>query len=419
VSDVTVVGAGMAGLICASDLTRAGLDVTVLESAEAIGGRVRTDRLDGFRLDHGFQILLTAYPQVKARINVDALGLGEFASGATVRTPAGMQRLSNPLQRPGDLLETLRNPVATVADKLRAGRLVADVLVTPPKRLLRRPDTSTAERLERAGFSAGFVDSFWRPFFSGIQLDPDLEVSSRRFDIVLRMLAAGATGLPREGIAAIPAQVAAGIPAAAIRLSTAVGSVMPGVTTLTDGERLATKAVVVATDGPSAHRLLGRRVPDPGSRHVAACWFSLPTAPVRGPFIMLDGCSGGPAKNVVVMSEVQPSYAPPGRALLVAAVPGPAALDPGLAEQVTAQLARWFDLGESELELLRTDVIPHGQPLQNPPLAVRRRVDLGDGIFVCGDHRDTASLQGAMFSGERTAEAVLRHLSGKGVELGS
>ncbi|WP_305883317.1 NAD(P)/FAD-dependent oxidoreductase [Conexibacter sp. DBS9H8] len=414
-SDVIVVGAGVAGLVCAADLVRAGVDVTVLEASDGIGGRVRTDQIDGFRLDRGFQILLSAYPQVRRRLDLEALGVSPFTSGALVRTAAtdttaALARLANPLRHPQDLLATVRSPVATVADKLALTRLVLDVCATPPRQLLRRPDTTTGERLRRAGFSARFTDAFWRPFFAGIQLDPELAVSSRRFDITLRMLALGRTGVPRAGIGAIPARLAAPIPPDRLRLATPVREVSATGVLTAAGERLGARAVVVATDGPSAHRLIGATVPDPGSRPVAACWFSLRAAPVRGPWLLLDGVSGGPAANVVVMSEVAPSYAPPGRALVVAAVPGPAATDPNLGERVRDQLAGWFDADRSDLELIRTDVIPHGQPDQRPPLPIRRRVEIGGGLFVCGDHRDTASLQGAMFSGERTAAAVRRRL---------
>jgi phytoene dehydrogenase-like protein len=414
VSDVVIVGAGMAGLVCAADLTRAGIGVTVVEATDGIGGRVRTDQLDGFLLDRGFQILLTAYPQVRRRIDLARLELGTFIPGAIVRTPQGTSRLSNPLHRPQDILATVTSPVGSLRDKLRLAELVLDVVARPARSLLRRPDMATGARLASLGFSRTFVDSFWRPFFAGIQLDPDLEVSSRRFDITLRMLVTGATGLPRAGIMAIPAQIAEAIAPSAIRLGAPVQSVGTGAVTLESGERLPARAVVIATDGPAAHRLVGARVPDPGSRPVAACWFSLPEPPVRGPYLMLDGISGEPAKNVVVMSEVQPSYAPAGRALVVAAVPGPEAFAPDLADRVGAQLSRWFDLTSGELELLRTDVIPHGQPLQTPPLSIKRRVDFGEGMFVCGDHRDTASLQGAMFSGERTAQSVLAHLRAGG-----
>ena len=412
VVEVAIVGAGLAGLVCAQELARAHVECTIFEASDGVGGRVRTDSIDGFLLDRGFQILLTEYPQVRRRIDVDALGLADFEPGAVVRTATGMHRVSDPLRRPSDLPRTLFSPVGSLADKLRAARLVLDVRSHSVRDLLHRPDTSTARRLAGAGFSEAFITAFWRPLFAGIQLDPDLEVSSRRFDAILRMLAVGSTGLPRDGMGAIPTQIAAALRADSVRLSSPVAAVERGAVQLEDGERIGARAVVVATDGPSAHRLLGTRVPDPGSRAAACCWYAVASAPRRGPYLMLDGEGTGPALNVVVMSEVQRSYAPAGRALIAAAVPGPAALGPNLAERVCEQLARWFGASSSDLTHLRTDVIPHGQPAQPPPLNPRRRVDLGDGLFVCGDHRDTASIQGAMFSGERTAAAVLRRLRG-------
>jgi len=209
---------------------------------------------------------------------------------------------------------------------------------------------------------------------------------------------------------AIPAQIAATLSAEGLRLKAPVAAVKPGTIQLEDGERIGASAVVVATDGPSAHRLLGEAVPDPGSRAVGCCWYALETPPLRGPFLMLDGEGTGPALNVVAMSEVQRSYAPARRTLIAAAVPGPRALEGDMSRLVSEQLARWFDASTTDFTHLRTDVIPHGQPAQPPPLDPRRRVDLGEGLFVCGDHRDTASIQGAMFSGERTATAVLRRL---------
>ncbi len=411
---MVIVGAGLAGLTCASDLARAGLECRVLEASDGIGGRVRTDRIDGFLLDRGFQILLCAYPQVQARLDLEALGLGLFEPGALVRSGSGMHRLSDPRRRPGQLAQTLKAPVGSPADKLRAARLVLGLMRRPVGELLRRADMSTAERLDRAGFSDRFIEAFWRPLFAGIQLDPDLEVSSRRFETILKMLAQGATGLPRAGIGAIPEQLAGGLGEETVRTGATVARIEGLEAVLEDGERIAGRAVVVATDGPTAHRLLGPAVDDPGSRAAACCWFAAASPPQRGATLLLDGKSGGPALNVVVMSEVQPSYAPPGRALVACAVPGPWALEQGLTEQVREQLAGWFGSMAGDWEHLRTDVIAHGQPSQAPPLAPRRRVALGGGVFVCGDHRDTASIQGAMFSGERTAVAVRRWLDGAG-----
>ncbi len=412
-TDVAIVGAGLAGLTCAQDLTRAGLQCSVLEASDGVGGRVRTDAVDGFLLDRGFQILLSAYPQVKQRIDTAALNVGHFEPGALVRkADGGMHRISDPLRRPLRLGSALRSSVGSLPDKLRAGRLVLDVRTHSVRELLRRPDMSTADRLSRAGLSNEYISEFWGPLFAGIQLDPDLEVSSRRFDTILRMIAAGSTGLPREGMGAIPEQLAQSLPSDTVRLHAPADSVEPGAVVLRGGERVRARAVVVATDGPAAKRLLPRRVEDPGSRAAACCWFSASTAPAAGPTLMLEGAGKGPALNVVVMSEVQPSYAPAGRALVAAAVPGPSALDPKLDDRVRDQLADWFGSTTADWTHLRTDVIPHGQPLQRPPLNTKQSVTLGQGLFVCGDHRDTASIQGAMFSGERTAEAVLRRLRG-------
>jgi phytoene dehydrogenase-like protein len=411
-TDVLVVGAGLAGLTCAVDLTRAGFECRVLEASDGVGGRVRTDRVDGYRLDRGFQILLTAYPEVRARLDVGALDLGLFDPGAVVRVGGAFHTVADPLRRPLDLPSTLAAPIGTLADKLRLARLVLDVRTHPVATLLRRPDTTTAERLRRAGFSPRMVETFWRPLFAGIQLDPGLEVSSRRFDLILRMLAVGSTGVPADGMGAVPDQLAAELPSGAVRLGAEVDGVAPDGVVLRTGERLAARAVVVATEGPSAHRLLGARVPDPGSRAAACCWFGVGRPPVPGARIILDGEAGGPAGNVVVMSEVAATYAPPGRALVAAAVAGPDALDPTVTARVRRQLAAWFGSTEAEWDHLRTDVIPHGQPLQGPPLHPKRTVTLGGGLFVCGDHRDTASIQGAMFSGGRAASAVGRWLAG-------
>ena len=411
-SDVVVVGAGMAGLTCALDLVRAGVECVVVDGSDGVGGRVRTDAVDGFLLDRGFQILLCAYPEVQKRLDLPGLDLRSFARGAVGHLDDGVHHLSDPLRRPSQLPSTLAAPVGTFGDKIRLARLVLADRIRPVGAILRGPDVSTRKHLEDLGFSPRMVRSFWLPLFAGIQLDPDLEVSSRRFDLILRMLAIGPTAVPAGGMGTVSRQLASGLPDGTVRLGSRVERLEGTAVVLEDGEVLAARAVVVATDGPEAHRLLGPTVADPGSSAVGCCWFSTSAAPLRGTTLALEGTGGGPVRNLAVLSEVAPSYAPPDRCLVAAAVPGSEALAPGLVGRVTEQLARWFGTATDDWELLRTDVIPHGQPRQVPPFDPRRRVDLGGGRFVCGDHRDTASLQGAMFSGGRTASAAVRYLAG-------
>jgi protoporphyrinogen oxidase len=404
--DVIVVGAGMAGLACARTLQSAGLDTVVVESEDGPGGRVRTDMSDGFRLDRGFQILLTAYPELSRWFDLKTLDLRRFSPGARVWNGSKFHTVGDPLRRPQDLFPTITAPIGSIADKLRLLKLILSVRTGSPGALLRRPDRTTADRLSSAGFSDRFVDSFMRPLFAGIQLDPDLEVSSRRFEMILRMLAVGDSAVPALGMGHLSEILADGLLEGTVTYDSPVAEVNGQVVRLSGGGSISARAVVVATSGPVAARLLPA-IQDPGSRAAGAVWFSMPEAPIRGRHILLDGMNSGPARNVAVMSEVSPLYASNCEALLVAAVPGSAALDPSLETAVRKQLTGWFGVEVQRWETRRVDVIRHGQPLQVPPFHPKQAVHVDETTWVCGDHRDTASIQGALYSGRRTAEAVL------------
>jgi len=408
--DVVVVGAGLAGLAAAVHLQAAGRRVVVLEASDGVGGRVRTDRVDGFLLDRGFQVLLTAYPEVDELLDVTALQLGAFEPGAVLRSGGRFHHVSDPFRRPLAAPRTALTPVLSLADKLRVARLRWRVTRGPAVDLLRAPDATTAERLRQDGFSETAIDRLFRPLFGGIQLDPDLGTSARMFDIVYRCLATGASALPAGGMGAIPAQLAARLAPGTVHLDTEVVSVDAGGATTVDGRRHGGRAVVVATEGPVASRLLG--LPAVPGHAVSCCWFAAPTPPMRGPLLLLDADRSGPALNVALISEAQPAYAPSGQSLIAAACPAPAAggapppPPADLGEQVRTQLRGWFGPGVDEWRLLRTDHIVHAQPVQRPPFNPRKRVRLADGRYVAGDHRDTSSIQGALFSGRRVAAAV-------------
>ncbi len=410
VEPVVIVGAGLAGLACALALHRRGVPSVVLEASDGVGGRVRTDEVDGFRLDRGFQILLTAYPEAEAVLDYERLDLRRFDPGASIALGDRFAVVGDPLRRPADLWATMRAPVGSLADKVRVLALVASVRRGRAADLLRRPDQSTAARIAQAGFSTEFVERFLRPLFAGIQLDPDLEVSSRRFEIILRMLAVGDAAVPNLGMGQISAQLAGGLDEEQIRLGAEVASIDGPTALLTTGERVPGRVLVVATEGPVAARLLG--LPDPGSRAVACGWFAADEPPLAGRRLVLDGTGLGPVRNLAVLSEVAPGYAPPGRTLIAAAVPGPGAFADDLADAARRQLRGWFGATVDRWELLRLDRIRHGQPDQVPPWHPKQAVALGGGVFVCGDHRDSASIQGALYSGRRTAQAVIAHLDG-------
>ena len=408
--DVVVVGAGLSGLCCARELRAAGLDVLVVERSDAPGGRVRTDVVDGFQLDRGFQVLLTAYPETRGVLDYAALDLRPFLPGALVRRSSHFHELSDPWRRPERAWRSLTAGVGSLADRLRMARFRGRVRRGSLEDLFRRPETSAAGRLHAEGFSAGMIDAFFRPLFGGVLLDRSLSASSRMLEFVFRMMAEGDVALPAAGMAAIPEQMAGRLPEGTVRLGTRVSSVTPREVRLESGETVGGDAVVIATEGPEAARLAS--LPAPGSRPVTCLYFAAEKAPIAEPLLVLDGDESGPVNNLCFPSRVTPTYAPTGTALVSTSVVGGAASDAGpdaLEAAVRKQMEDWFGDEVRGWRHLRTYRIRHAQPEQRPGTLepVERPVRLESGLFVCGDHRDTASLHGAMLSGRRAAEAVL------------
>ncbi len=405
--DVVVVGAGLAGLSAARVIQQAGFSTIVVEASDAVGGRVRTDSVDGFLLDRGFQVLLTAYPELATQVDMQALDVQEFDPGALVWRKGKGHVVSDPFRRPTTLIATALAPIGTILDKVRIIFLRRRVLRTHSRRLLRGRDISTVVALRAAGFSTRIIQRFFRPLFGGIQLDPALATSRRMFDVIFRSLSEGSSVLPSRGMQALPEQLATRLQTGSVFLNTRVAALEDNVVLLSDGNTIRARAVVVATDGPTASTLLG--LPEVKSRTAGCVYFSADIPPTKEKLVVLDGTGRGPVLNVAVLSNVAPSYAPPGKHLIVAALPG--VIDGDLEEIARTQLRDWWGTQVDTWKHLRTYSIAHGGPVQQPPFAPRQPVSLGGGRFVCGDHRDTGSIQGALFSGRRCGEAVAQFLA--------
>ncbi len=411
---VIVVGAGLAGLNCAHHLAEAGVSVTLLEAADAPGGRVRTETVNGFKLDRGFQVLLTAYPEARAAFDYEALDLHAFFPGAFVRKGGAFHQIADPFRDVAGGSRTLAAPVGSFLDKARIGQLRYNVGRGELEDLWQRPETTSLNYVRNAGFSVAMIEGFLRPFFAGIFLEPDLRTSSRMLEFVFRMFASGDTALPATGIEALPRQLAGHLPDGVLRLNSPVATISSRSVTLDSGETLPARAVVVATDGQAAQELLPELV-YPGSYGTACLYYAAPTPPMREPALLLDAEPAGPINNAVVPSNISPLYAPPGAALVSASTVGiPAADDETLDEQARAQMTGWWGEQVAAWELLKIYRIPEALPIQEPPgLSLPRRpVRLGGGRYVCGDHRDNASINGALASSRRAAEAAVADLAG-------
>ncbi|PSP26854.1 phytoene dehydrogenase [Halobacteriales archaeon QH_2_65_14] len=418
-TEVAVVGGGLAGLVAARRLGEAGVDVTLFEREPTVGGRVRTDRENGFLLDRGFQVLFPSYPAVSRELDVDALSLRSFRPGATLARPGERTTLSDPLRDPRAATATIFNRDVTFRDKLRVLRLRRELGNKSVDELRGADDATIEEFLRERGFSEKFRENFAAPFYGGITLDRSLSASRYVFEYTFKMLTEGPAALPAEGMGAIPEQLArfAREAGATIETDTAVDQVEPTggdvqrVTVETSGETVEAGAVVVATDPLTARDLTGiESIPTTG-RGCVTQYFSVPKTQAFdiGRRLLLNAADARP-NQVALLSTVAPEYAPEGMHLLSATfLGGPGEGDDALAGEVREALASWFPENQfGELELLRTDRIPFAQFAQPPGFLVELPdVDAPAGpVYLAGDYTRWSSIQGALESGRRVARKV-------------
>lgn len=415
--DVIVIGAGLAGLRCAQLLTAHGLDVVVLEAGDAVGGRQRTDIVDGFRLDRGFQVLNPAYPALRRSVDLDVLAMGSFPVGVQVRTAQGMAALRHPLRHPLSIVTSLRSGLVTLPDAVALARWAAPALVRPLSRLA-QDDIPLREGWDAAGLHGPLRTAVLEPFLAGVLAEGRGDTSNAFARLLVRYFALGRPGLPAQGIAAVPEQLAARARAggATIRLGTAAErlsaegrangtGIQVGVV---DGDPVRAARVVVAVGPDAVADLTG--LPSPVTHGLQTWWFTTPEPPTKSALLTVDGRGRGPVVNTVVMTHTVPSYAPAGRHLIAATclLPGGRATTRAAEENdVRHHLAQIWGADVSAWEVIRRDDIVDALPAQPAPLGPPRSPRHSERLYIAGDHRDTASIQGALASGERAARAIL------------
>ena len=405
-SPVIIVGAGIAGLACANYLQGFGIPCTLLEADDRPGGRARTDHLDGFRLDRGFQIFLTAYPEAKRLLDYEALGLKSFRQGATIRLRGKFTTLPNPLREPLSAPQALLSPVGSMADKFKVVQLTGQLSSLDDEEIFRGPATSTLTYLSGFGWSEKMIRNFFQPFLGGIFLEKELITSSHFFRFVFQKFYQGDAALPAEGIEALPRQLAARLPAGAVRTGVRVQEVRGRTVRLENGDTLTGRAVVLATDASAAARLLGDPL-ETVFNQTTCLYFAADASPLTSPMLVINAEPGGLVNHLAVVSDVAPGYAPPGKSLVSVNLVGTAGpLGPDRLAAVRDELASWFGEAVHGWRHLRTYAIPEALPRFTAGQPGEQSLKLAEGLYRCGDYAAYPSYNASMLTGRHVAEQI-------------
>ncbi|MCY0943885.1 NAD(P)/FAD-dependent oxidoreductase [Streptomyces antarcticus] len=394
-ADVVIVGAGVSGLAAAQHLIAAGVTVTVLEAAGDPGGRMATASADGFRLDRIGQLLNTSYTELARTPGLEALTLRPFAPGVLVHADGKQLRAG--------ALTPARALASGSLDQARLSAALGRLAALPEEKLLARPERTAHTALRSRGLPPRTVNAVLRPLLAALLRDPDLTTSSRVADLALRTFARGRLAVPEGGAATLPGLLAAALPPGTVHTGVRVRSVATNLVTTEEHGEFGCRSVILATGARAAAGLLpGLRVP---AFHEVTVLHHATAGPLPWDgSLLLDAAREWPVSHTAVMSAVDPTRAPAGRSLVTTTVLGP----PPPPRTVASRLARLYETPTREWELLAVHHTPEAVPAMPAPYDARRPVRVLAGLYVCGDHRDTNTVQGALHSARRAATAVLR-----------
>lgn len=407
-TDVIIVGGGLAGLSAALHLQKKGKSFLLLEAEERVGGRIKTDVVDGFQLDHGFQVLLTAYEEAKAILNYQKLNLKKFDPGAIILQNNGsIAKLGDPWRKPSTLFSTLNAPVGSFSDKFKILTLRGQLMGRSIETIFQEKETSTREYLANYGFSTTMIDNFFRPFYGGIFLEKELSSSSRMFEFVFKLLGNGDVAIPAKGMEQIPLQLAQQLDPNSILCNEKVVSIDSSSVKTASGKSFEASNIILATQAtqlPFSNKSNFKQK----FQSVTNIYYSSSKSPLNDPMIALNHDTSQMVNTISIMNKVAPDYAPKGKNLISVSVNGNHNDSSTLQQVIKNELSNWFGSDVASWEHLKTYSIRYALPNQSSVrnIVSSHELKIGDHLYICGDHLFNGSINAALKSGRLVAEMI-------------
>jgi phytoene dehydrogenase-like protein len=409
--DVIIIGAGIAGLTAAKVLKAAGKKIKLIEASNTIGGRVQTDEIDGYLLDRGFQVLLTAYPEVKLFLDYKALDLKKFEAGAIVLNEKGITEIGDPLRNPSTLFTTLASPVGSIFDKLKMLALKLQLGNKKIDNIFTSTEITTLQYLIQKGFSNRMIEQFFKPFMTGIFLESSLKTSSRMFEFVFKMFSEADTVIPAMGMGMIPKQLAQGLTNEELIFNEAVVEINGNAVKTNTGKIFSGSKILIATEAsaiPAPFEKINAQ-----KKSVITIYFTADKPPFTKPIIALNASANKIVNNVAVVSQVSSAYAPIGKTLISVSLIDYDKKDNqvDMIENVKQELQYWY-ADAVHWKHLKTYPILYALPKdEHVGYALsKEHVKLSENIFIAGDHLLNGSINAAMKTGRVAAEYILEAL---------
>lgn len=406
---ITIIGAGISGLTAAVYLHKKGFKIQILEASNRVGGRIKTDIVDGFRLDKGFQVLLTEYPETKALLDYKKLNLKRFLPGATVLYDGGTFEIADPFRRPSALFSTLFAPVGSLKDKINTLFLKNKLLKISIIDIFKQSEIGTNLQLQKYGFSSKMIELFYKPFFSGIFLENDLKTSSNMFDFVMKMFSEGDAAIPELGMEEIPKQLLAMLPENSIHYNVKVSEIDDNKIICENGQTFETDKIIIATE---ANGFASKYIHESKTKfhQVTNVYFQAKVAPTKKAVVVLNASKNKKwVNNLTVMSNVSDKYAPIGKVLISISYNGiPDIDDVTLSENMKIELKNWYGNAVNDLKILKVYRIKYALPNQEKVIndLSNSDIQINNNLFICGDHLMNGSINAAMKSGRLVAELI-------------